>query len=172
MLSQLRNDAREGVRKLGVVLERRYERQRDAKTVRYRSGGSQLVLSGRTGDDAKCVAALKRWLSSVAKSELRPRLESLSARTGNSYSKMHVRGQRTCWGSHSCNGTISLNYCLLFLEPEQLNYVLLHELCHARHMNHSRRFWGLVRRFEPDYRRLDQGLNSAWKQIPSWVGVY
>ena len=157
---------------VGLRYRVRYERRRDAKTVRYRSSGSQLVLSGRTGDDAKCVAALKRWLSSVARTELRPRLESLSARTGNPFSSMHIRGQRTCWGSHSCNGTISLNYCLLFLEPEQLNYVLLHELCHARHMNHSRRFWALVRRFEPDYRHLDRGLNSAWKQIPGWVGIY
>ena len=53
-----------------------------------------------------------------------------------------------------------------------LHTMMIHELCHARHMNHSKRFWSLVGRFEPDYRQLDKGLNVSWKQIPTWVGIY
>ena len=150
----------------------RYVREDGAATVRYRVRGDTLVLSGRTDDEARCVTALKRWLLSLAKREYAPRLRALSALTGNSFTKMHVRGQRTCWGSHSSNGTISLNYCLMFLDPAHLRYVMIHELCHARHMNHSRRFWGLVARFEPEYRQLDKDLNSSWKKIPTWVGIY
>jgi predicted metal-dependent hydrolase len=159
----------EGIERCFAV---RYEPQDGAKTVKYRSTEGRLVLSGRTGDEKLCVAALKRWLSSVARAEFMPRLSTLSALTGNSFLKMHVRGQRTCWGSHSSSGTISLNYCLMFLEPAHLRYVMIHELCHARHMNHSRRFWSLVGRFEPDYRKLDKDLNSSWKKIPTWVGIY
>jgi len=150
----------------------RYERATDAGIVRYRTVGSTVVLSGATDDEESCVAALRRWLVSLAKKEFPPRLRELSAETGNAYQRMQVRGQRTCWGSHSGRGTVSLNYCLLFLQPRQLRYVLVHELCHARHMNHSSRFWQLVGRFEPDYRRLDRGLNDAWKYIPTWVGLY
>lgn len=150
----------------------RYEPEEGATTVRYRSSGGVVVLSGRTRDEKLCVQALKRWLNSVAKREYAPRLKALSGLTGNGYEKLHVRGQRTCWGSHSSSGTISLNYCLMFLDPQHLRYVMIHELCHARHMNHSRRFWNLVGRFEPDYRRLDKDLNSSWKQIPTWVGIY
>jgi predicted metal-dependent hydrolase len=150
----------------------RYEPEAGAKTVRYRSSGRAVVLSGRTRDEKLCVQALKRWLISLAKREYAPRLKALSGLTGNGYEKMHVRGQRTCWGSHSSSGTISLNYCLMFLDPRHLRYVMIHELCHARHMNHSRRFWNLVGRFEPDYRQLDKDLNSSWKQIPTWVGIY
>ncbi len=157
---------------VGLAFRVRYEPQRAAKTVRYRASGSLLVLRGRTDDESLCIAALKRWLASVAKREFLPLLTALSQRTGEPFTRMHVRGQRTCWGSHSSNGTISLNYCLLFLRPEQVRYVMIHELCHARHMNHSRRYWALVARHEPDYRQLDKGLNSAWKQIPAWVGVY
>jgi predicted metal-dependent hydrolase len=150
----------------------RYERATDAGTVRYRTIGGTIVLSGATDDEESCVAALKRWLAGLAKQEFLPRLKALSAETGNAYRRMQVRGQRTCWGSHSGKGTISLNFCLLFLQPRQLRYVLVHELCHARHMNHSQRFWRLVGRHEPDYRRLDKALNEAWKHIPTWVGLY
>jgi predicted metal-dependent hydrolase len=157
-------------------IERRFEVQYapedGAKTVKYRPSVDRVLLSGRTSDEKLCVDALKRWLSSVARTEFMPRLSALSALSGNSFLKMHVRGQRTCWGSHSSSGTISLNYCLMFLEPAHLRYVMIHELCHAKHMNHSRRFWSLVRQFEPGYRQLDKDLNGSWKKIPTWVGIY
>ncbi len=150
----------------------RYERDSGGESVRYRVVGNTVVLSGRTSDESLCVAALKRWLAALAKREYAPRLKSLSAMTGNPYKKLSVRGQRTCWGSHSSTGTISLNYCLLFLDPGHLRYVMIHELCHSRHMNHSTRFWRRVGRFEPDYRRLDKDLNHCWKRIPTWLGIY
>ncbi len=149
----------------------RYERQSKAKTVRYRSSGNTVVLSGRTGDDKLCVAALKRWLAAVAKLEFAPKLRSLSSVTDNPFKKMHVRGQKTCWGSHSSSGTISINYCLLFLDPDSLRYLMIHELCHSRHMNHSARFWKRVGKFEPDYKRLDKALTDSWNRVPVWVGI-
>ena len=157
---------------IGQRFRIRYERQRGANGVSYRSRDNVVVLRGRTGDDKLCVKALKRWLASVAKAEFRPRLEALSALTDNPFTAMQVRGQRTCWGSHSATGTISVNYCLLFLAPELLRYLLIHELCHARHMNHSARYWQHVARFEPDYKRLDKALGESWKQIPAWLGIY
>lgn len=150
----------------------KYLPQNGASSVKFRAKGDTVVLSGRISDEKLCVAALKRWLTSLAKAEYAPRLRSISSLVGNSYKKMHVRGQRTCWGSHSSSGTISLNYCLMFLDPAHLRYVMIHELCHARHMNHSRRFWSLVGQFEPGYRQLDKDLNDSWKRIPTWVGIY
>jgi len=150
----------------------RYEPRDGDQTVKYRSHGDTVVLAGRTHEEALCVRALKRWLTGLARREYDRRLRALSIHTGNAYKKMHVRGQRTCWGSHSSTGTISLNYCLMFLDPLHLRYVMIHELCHARHMNHSRRFWKLVGEFEPQYRQLDKDLNSCWKRIPTWVGIY
>lgn len=150
----------------------RYERGAGGSSVRYRIVGNTIVLSGNTDSEAQCVAALKRWLTALGKREYLPRLRALSDETGNPFRKMHVRGQKTCWGSHSSTGTISLNYCLMFLEPKLLRYVMIHELCHARHMNHSARFWRLVGSFEREYRRLDKALNTSWKRIPTWVGIY
>jgi predicted metal-dependent hydrolase len=149
-----------------------YEPQAGAKTVRYRCSDHTVVFFGKTANEALCVTALKRWLTSIARKEYLPQLRTLSALTNNSFKKMHVRGQRTCWGSHSSSGTISLNYCLMFLDPAHLRYVMIHELCHAKHMNHSQRFWRFVGQFEPNYKQLDKDLNSSWKKIPTWVGIY
>ncbi len=148
-----------------------YERPTAGRSVRFRARQNTVVLSGRTQDEQLCVAALKRWLAGVAKTALGPRLDTLSAETGLPYSRLQVRGQRTCWGSHSSTGTISLNYCLLFLDPDAVRYLLVHELCHAKHMNHSKRFWQLVGRFEPNYRALDKAVSDAWNRVPVWLGI-
>ncbi len=155
-------------RSFGVI----YQPRSGASTVRYRVSGNILRLTGKTDDDAACVKALKRWLAATAKEHFEPRLRGLSAQTGSSFKRMRVAGQKTCWGSHSTTGTLSINYCLLFLSPGLLRYLMIHELCHAQHMNHSRRFWRLVGRFEPRYRTLDKQLSDSWKQIPTWVGLY
>ena len=149
-----------------------YRPRRNADSVNFRRHGDVVVLSGGTADEAQCVAALKRWLAGVAREEFEPWLRVLSARTGDAFRRMQVRGQKTCWGSHSSTGTISVNYCLLFLEPALVRYLMIHELCHARHMNHSRRFWRAVARHEPDYERLDRELGESWSRIPGWLCLY
>lgn len=150
----------------------RYLRRPGTRSVRYQGSGDVLTLSGDTANEARCVAAIRRWLAATAKREFEPRLKALSALTESSYSKMHVRAQRSCWGSRSSSGTISLNLCLLFLEPGLLRYLMIHELCHGRHMNHSKRFWRRVRQFEPDYKTLDRALTESWRQVPAWLGLY
>ena len=50
-------------------------------------------------------------------------------------------------------------------------YLMTHELCHTRHMNHSRAFWSLVASYEPDYRAYEARLDQAWRVIPGWVGM-
>ena len=103
----------------------RYSRDDGSDVVRYRVVGSTVVLSGATRDEKRCVDALKRWLASLAKKEYLPRLRALADRSGNAFRKLHVRGQKTCWGSHSSSGTISLNYCLVYTS-RSLNPVGLH----------------------------------------------
>lgn len=148
-----------------------YRPRAGARSVRWRQDGDAVRLTGATADEELCVAALKRWLAALAKREFAPRLAALSALSGIPYSRMQVRAQKSCWGSRSCSGTVSLNLCLLFVSPQLLRYLLLHELCHGRHMNHSRRFWALVGRYEPDYRRLDRELGESWRAVPVWLGL-
>lgn len=157
---------------VGERIRVRYLPEADAKTVRYRFSKGTVTLAGNTGSDKHCIDALKRWLSGTARRAFEPRLKALSLLTETPYENVHIRMQRTCWGSRSSSGTISLNLCLLFLEPELTRYLMIHELCHGRHMNHSKRFWKLVSRFENDYRTLDQRLGESWRDVPNWLGVY
>jgi len=159
------------LRAIGRVVGVIYAADDRSRGVRYRQTGDIVRLSGRTGDVSACVDALKRFLSAMARSHFGPELGQLSAATGNPFKRLQVRGQKTCWGSHSSTGTISINYCLLFLDPSLVRYLMIHELCHARHMNHSPRFWALVGRHEPNYRRLDRQLSDAWRDVPTWVGL-
>ncbi len=74
------------------------------------------------------------------------------------FSAIRVRNQRTRWGSCSRTGNLNFNYRILLLAPELADYIVVHELCHLREMNHSPRFWALVSRVFPDYRRLRNDL--------------
>lgn len=156
----------------GTSVEVSYRTESGAATVRYRCTNGRLTLSGQVGDHALCLKAIRRWLAEVARKELGPRLLSLSRLTGVPYKRLQIRAQKTCWGSRSSSGTISLNLCLLFLAPELVRYLMIHELCHGRHMNHSKRFWKLVGKYEADYRRLDRALGECWRNIPPWLGIY
>jgi predicted metal-dependent hydrolase len=120
-------------------------------------------------DAAHACRLLQRFVAERARRELPPRLAALSQLTGLEYARVQLRGQRTLWGSCSNRGTISLNWKLLFVPPELVRYLMLHELAHTRHFTHSRAFWGLCAVFEPQARELDAALDDAWAYVPKWV---
>ena len=132
----------------------------------------QLVLMtpGSRADQRDMVA---RLVASLLKRKARQYLEPLTAlhaeEQGMSYRRLSVRGQRTLWGSYSSSGTLSLNYKLLFLPPELVDYVVLHELAHTRHMDHSRAFWRLLDKMIPGARDLDDQVNDAATLVPRWL---
>lgn len=131
--------------------------------------GSVLTVVGNTSDTHLVGQALRNWLFDLAEFELGRALADVAACGGFEYKRLQVRLQRTRWGSCSATGTISLNVCVLFQTPEVLRYLLVHELSHTRHMNHSRKFWSLVESLEPDYERLDRELLRGWQHVPGWV---
>jgi predicted metal-dependent hydrolase len=131
--------------------------------------GNRLLLIGDLSRVALLRHALQRFTMRMSHSILVPQLERLAAEFGLQYSTAQIRRQRTRWGSCSRRGTISLNACLVFQPPEIVRYLLIHELAHTRHMNHSRRFWALVGQLEPRWREFDAGLSLGWREVPAWV---
>ena len=90
-------------------------------------------------------------LSARAKETIPPRAAAFAAQLDVSFGRITIRSQKTRWGSCSVQGNLNFN-CLLMLAPEAvLDYVIVHELCHRKQMNHSAQFWAEVERILPDY---------------------
>ena len=128
-----------------------------------------LLLEAERNTPQVWATLLRSWLQRHARAELMPWLSGIAQEMGLRYRRVQVRGQRTRWGSCSNSGTISLNYCLLFLPPRLVRYLMVHELSHLRHMNHSSRFWDRVEEHSPNWRRLDAELREARRLVPDWV---
>jgi len=96
----------------------------------------------------------------AAKGLILERLGELANRHGFTYNKVFIRNQKTRWGSCSYKRNISLNYKITLLPPELMDYVMLHELTHLKHFNHSRHFWEEMDRLLGDAKALDARLST------------
>jgi len=134
------------------------------------TGRDRLRLQGAIDDRQACEAAMQRWLMRRAHEDLVPWLREVSQQVGMPFRRAYVKRQRTRWASCSRAGAISINARLLFLDRELVRYVFIHELCHTVRMDHSPKFWLLLRSNIPDYRRLDKNLRTAWRRVPTWAG--
>ncbi|MBN2884861.1 M48 family metallopeptidase [Patescibacteria group bacterium] len=76
------------------------------------------------------------------------------------YTRLSIRDQKTRWGSCSKSGGLNFNYRLVFLSPELIDYLIVHELCHLKQLNHSPAFWSLVSKQIPDYKKSRQELHN------------
>lgn len=82
-----------------------------------------------------------------------------------SYSSISIRNQKTRWGSCSSKGGLNFNWRLMLAPPNVLDYVVVHELCHLTHMNHSKEFWDCVSSILPDYKVLRKWLKDHGNEL-------
>lgn len=157
------------LRALGEDWSVTYRKTKSARIIVTEQDPSRLLVSGNVEDEEGCENALRRWLARKTRTQLAPRLRDFAQNNGFVIRNVTVRGQKTRWASCSKKSTISINYKLLFIHWNLVRYVFLHELCHTRQMNHSRKFWLDLECREPDYRRLDDELRKAWRYVPIWT---
>jgi predicted metal-dependent hydrolase len=146
-----------------------YRHGSDNSVLASEQSGGLLVVSGAVDWVDGCHEVLRRWVTTKARERLVPWLWQLSSQHGLPVSRTAVRAQRTRWASCSQKGTISLNKKLLFIPTSLVDYVLVHELCHTAHFNHSPEFWSMVRQRVPGYKALDAEVRSAWRYVPMWM---
>lgn len=135
-----------------------------------RRGGSLVAeLPAYTDANAR-EATLERsvaaWYRQTGVATLPQLAEAVAARVGLTPSRILVRTQRSRWGSCSADGTVRLSWRLVMLEPELIEYVILHELVHLRHKNHQAEFWACVTKFEPQSQALRRRLREAGRSLP------
>jgi len=146
-----------------------YQKTR-SKTVGARTERQgRILVYGSVDNYEHCKSALRRWLTRHAKQLLTPWLDAIATEADIQYSQVIIKNQRTRWGSCSDKGVISLNAKLLFLSPNLVRYVMVHELCHNLERNHTNLFWAYLRQSEPQTNSLHSQMHDAWKQVPAWA---
>lgn len=103
-------------------------------------------------DVAKYTAKEIEQLREQARKLVTVRVKFYAPIIGVSYGQIAIRTQHTRWGSCSSKGNLNFNCLLALVPPEVLDYVVVHELCHRKELNHSARFWNEVERILPDYK--------------------
>lgn len=101
-----------------------------------------------------------KYLVTKAKRVIPPKVEYYAKLIGVDYGTITIRMQKSRWGSCTAKGNLNFN-CLLMKTPDEvIDYVVVHELCHRKEMNHSPRFWAEVEKILPDYKKRKSWLKA------------
>lgn len=129
------------------------EKQLSAESQRLKEGQTQPFTESEI-----------RALAEKAKVIIPERVSLYAPKIGVTFNRITIRCQRTRWGSCSSAGNLNFN-CLLALFPvEIIDSVVVHELCHRKHMNHSPQFYAEIDRVFPDYKRCHKWLNEKGRE--------
>ena len=127
------------------------------------------ILQRRAQEEAHPIPALTdaqlRDLKKRASVVIPERVQYYAPLVGIDYGRISIRSQKTRWGSCSASGNLNFNCLLLLAPPEVLDYVVVHELCHRKQMNHSPRFWAEVGRVLPDYKQRNRWLKENGNRL-------
>lgn len=96
----------------------------------------------------------------IAKEEVQSAMEDLKVRTGLAPLECTIKNLKATWGICSSKEKISINQNLMAYSRHAIEYVCLHEICHLKHMNHSKQFWNMVEYYMPDYKEAKKELKS------------
>ena len=131
---------------------------------RAQIAGGDLVVYARDPEDRERVRRLlDKWYRREAERVFAERLAACYPRAqalGIPLPPLKIRDMKTRWGSCSSKGNVTLNLKLIQLPTDLIDYVILHELCHLKELNHSRRFYALMDRVLPDWQERRKALNS------------
>lgn len=131
------------------------------RTLRLQSGGrkpeirlvgNEMKVTLPNNFDGDLKETIKAWIKQRAGEIIAVEAAEAAARMEVQYNRLTVRDQKTKWGSCSKDGNLSFNWRLILFPPEVLRYIVIHELCHLKHFNHSPNFWREVERHDSRFR--------------------
>lgn len=146
------------------VLEVQSEPSIPSVTVTLRSDDELIVVKRVPTSSLEERDALRtivgNWLRKVATQQIEEVSKVEASRLGVTYHQVRVRGLKSKWGSCNSEGTLTFNWRLILFRPSILRYIVIHELCHLVHFDHSPEFWQLVECQDPDYNSSVEWLKS------------
>lgn len=138
----------------GVITPRRIDQRHEEVFTAYGTDKTHLYDT------------LRQWVLGQAEVLFRPQLEALVEQEGLTINRCVFKLQKTRWGSCSIKKNININANIIFLPEKLARYILIHELCHLHHLNHSSLFWKKVFEMEPQALQFDKALRHAKKYLP------
>ena len=122
--------------------------------------GNKLLISPGARN-AAMPKILEKWYRQQAADIFKRKADSFKELMGVRYNTIFIRGQKTRWGSCSPAGNLTLNWKLLMAPEDVVDYVVIHELAHLKHMNHSKKYWTMVDQYCPN-----------WKKHRRWLALH
>lgn len=104
-----------------------------------------------------------QMVKEYARDFITKRLEKYNESYGFEYKKIAIRNQKSRWGSCSSRRNLNFNYKIMFLPERYADYIIVHELCHLKEFNHSKRFWNLVSQTIPEYKEIKKQIKNFQK---------
>ena len=116
----------------------------------------KLICVPKTSSKEKLVNYLKRWAQKYIQQELTPIANMLNLK----YESLTINSAKTRWGSCSGSNKLHFTYKLMLCPISVVKYIIVHELCHIKEKNHSKKFWSLVKAYYPDYKLCEKWLKD------------
>jgi len=125
----------------------------------------KIILFSKSEEKTEVEKILSAWYVKQAKARLPKRVRFWAEQMGESYGNITIKNQKKRWGSCSSARNLNFNWRLIMMPEEVIDYVVVHELCHLRQMNHSKEFWREVEKVLPDYKTRKKWLENNGKKL-------
>lgn len=145
-------------------IQKHIEKIREQEAKRKKTQGEK----GEYGESVESEYLTNEEIKKLADKALQhipKRVSYFAKQIGVTYEKITIRNQKTRWGSCSSKGNLNFNCLLMLTPPEVIDYVVVHELCHRKEMNHSEAFWAEVEKILPYYKEQVKWLKENGGQI-------
>ena len=122
----------------------------------FRDGLFNIYINSKTSEnklEKELTKQLRLWMIDKAEELIKKKTAEYSITLGVKYNNIRIKDTKTRWGSCSSKCNLNFNYRIIMAPPEVMDYIIVHELCHLKHMNHGKKFWEEVALYMPEYKK-------------------
>lgn len=153
-------DPLDGVEFRGTRYRVVFNQSKKENSISISPGSGEIEITGPVIGTKEQRGLLEKQLKKMAKAFLTRRISEISKAVQIPYSSVSIRNQKTRWGSSSSLGSINLNWRIIMAPDRVIDYLIIHELAHQIHHNHSTSYWQAVEKLCPEYKKFDKWLKK------------